>query len=236
MNTTHTILAHVLCIFACTFPTIAKAQDKHKEAFDEHPSVLPKPLYERQQVSERTTHGTTQDTTQDTTQTDAKTWSWTQLVPSAGVAVVTHVIDPKFQKPGFALWGGAKLYPWLASWSPMVGLRAHIEHYNSAQDNPNDLWLTSRLGVSWIHGSRHNHMNTLLPYMDLYTIVGQRMWSSSRAHATRLGLGISGPVFVPASLFMMLNGVPLPNNLEVTIDLNHDTHAVDVVFILGIGI
>lgn len=195
---------------------------------------LPRPLYDRGPAP------SAEPSEQARTETSTSTFSWNQIQPNVGFGMTMSMTDTDFAKPGFGLWGGVKFLPWIDTWSPFGSLRLRVDNWQDAQGKPRDVLVVARAGASWIQRPKKRYLSVMMAYMDVYGILGAKLFDmngdKSRAGTIRAGVGIGAPVFIPGSLFMALNGVPLPNSVELIFDVKPETGDVNAMISLGIGL
>lgn len=195
---------------------------------------LPRPLYDRGP----------ENTSIPASSTDAQTQpsgiSWNQIQPNLGFGMTMSFTDTNFAQPGFGFWAGVKFLPWIDTWSPFGSLRLRIDSWQAAEGQPRDLLAVGRFGATWVQRPKKRYTSVMLAYMDIYGILGARIMDLSgdptRTGSIRAGIGVGAPVFVPGSLFMLLNGVPLPNSVELLFDVQPRTGEVNALISLGIGL
>ncbi|MEM1350220.1 MAG: hypothetical protein AAGI01_16795 [Myxococcota bacterium] len=178
--------------------------------------------------------------------TDAwlKQLTWPAITPTAQFGYTVTVSNEDIQWRGPTLWLGATYYPRPMRVSPMLALGVKLESYPNYPDDPVDVFATARLGAAYIHKAPHKFLNQMLAHASAYAIVGWRPrglgWRPPgvglRPERMRLGVGVSSPVVGPGTAFMLLNGFPLPNILEVVVDIEPGTLESAVLLQIGIGI
>lgn len=93
-----------------------------------------------------------------------------------------------------------------------------------------------RIGLAMLKRDAHPFVRALLPWLSVHGIVGVRMPSDQRPVAMRLGIGVSSPLLVIVSAKAMEAGIPLPNMVELFVDLDPNHHTTAWYIKLGIGI
>lgn len=196
----------------------------------------PKPLYEEEPVPEPApvrAHPST-DVDEDITG-DAKL-TLPNLTPVANVSLGFNLTNPFLDAPAFGLFLGANYYPWPDKYNAFWSLGLKVEQNPDITHNPMSIVPTARSGFAWIHGDPEKFWNKLLPNLQLYGLAGWRLPLDERGARGRVGVGVGSPRISPASLLMVLHGVPVPNQAEVIMEFSPKFDAYDVVFLIGYGI
>ncbi len=194
---------------------------------------LPRPLYDR---------GAENASSAPSADVQAQTGgiSWNQIQPNVGFGMTMSLSDANFAQPGFGFWAGVKFLPWIETWSPFGSLRLRLDSWQNADGQPRDLLAVARAGATWVQRPKKRYTSVMLAYLDIYGILGARLLDFqgdvSRSGTIRAGIGVGAPVIVPGSLFMLLNGVPLPNSVELIFDVRPDTGDVNAMISLGIDL
>jgi hypothetical protein len=160
------------------------------------------------------------------------------LTPTASVGMNFEMTGAPGTQPGLSVWLGAKYYPMPLRFSPFVSVGLEIESYQANLPRHVDVVPMARLGTSWMSGNPERFLNRLLPQLDLYAIGGVRLHDMNlgQVHSAIGGFGVSSPMMGPGTAFMLLQGVPLPNILEVTVERPLDRERYDIMLQVGIGI
>ena len=160
------------------------------------------------------------------------------LTPTAAVGMNFAMTGAPGTQPGVSFWLGAKYYPMPLRFSPFVSLGVEVESYQANLPRRVDLVPMARLGTSWMAGNPSTFLNRLLPQLDVYAIGGVRMRDMNLGVVDSAigGFGVSSPMMGPGTAFMLLQGVPLPNILEVTVERPLDREQYDIMLQVGIGI
>ncbi len=158
------------------------------------------------------------------------------ITPTGSVGANFDLTAEDGAQPGLSLWLGAKYYPLPLRFSPFIALGAEIESYQASRPSHVDLLPTMRLGTSWMAGNPESFLNQLLPQLDLYAIGGLRMRDMVQMESVVAGFGISSPMMGPGTAFMLIQGFPLPNILEVTVERPLDEDDYSIMLHVGVGI
>ncbi len=164
-------------------------------------------------------------------------FDWPDITPSATISAHLNFTDESIQKPGFGLWLGANYYPWPDEFNAFWSFGLKIENNPDVWGRPTDLIPTLRSGFAWLDGSPTKFKNQLLPNLQIYALTGYRIPRNDRGQRVRAGLGVSSPRLSPATAVMLLYGFPLPNQLELLVDVNPiDPTQRDMIVLVGIGL
>lgn len=159
--------------------------------------------------------------------------------PSASLNLMLHMRpDLVVEDPAsFSLWLGATVFLREAKWSPFITAGALLDVHRRDPPTPHyqELVPALRLGVARVGGDPHSWNNRTMAYAQIYGIMGYRL-STRRSQAVRVGVGISAPVIAAGALFACANGLPIPNLLELTLDIDPRTGERRPVLMVGIGI
>ncbi len=160
------------------------------------------------------------------------------LTPTAALGVNFEMTGAPGTQPGVSFWLGAKYYPMPLRFSPFISLGVEIESYQATLPRHVDLVPMARLGTSWMSGNPERFLNRLLPQLDLYAIGGVRFRDMNMGQIESVvgGFGVSSPMMGPGTAFMLLQGVPLPNIVEVTVERPLDQERYDIMLQVGVGI
>lgn len=161
--------------------------------------------------------------------------------PSVGAAILLKFVD---EIPGrdeqtdysFPLWLGATLYPSLGTISPFANLHLGFDFTVGDVRTTLEYLPTARFGVAMLDGSPQNFESQLLPLFMGYAILGARYAPGSASERLRVGIGLSSPALVPASLYMCANGLPIPNIIEYVVELDLVTQRPQHTLMFGIGL
>lgn len=223
MRALHSII--IAAAITTTHAGIASAQDPPppKPLYEEEPTPAPAP-------QQRPSHDVGDDITGDAT------LAWPDLTPVANVSIGFNLTDPYLDAPAFGLFLGANYYPWPAKYNVFWSLGLKLEQNPDITHNPMSIVPTVRSGFAWIHGKPEKFWNKLLPNLQVYGLAGWRLPLDERGALGRVGVGVGSPRVAPASLLMVLHGVPVPNQAEVIMEFSPRFDAYDVVFLIGYGI
>lgn len=120
---------------------------------------------------------------------------------------------------------------------PRINLGMDLDLHMQEEERTTVDWVPSmRLGLALLKQDAHPFVRALLPWLSVHGIVGVRMPSDQRPVAMRLGIGVSSPLLVILSAKAMEAGLPLPNTVELLVDLDPNRHTTAWYVKLGIGI
>ena len=165
-------------------------------------------------------------------------FAWPDATPSVAVNMQYNMTSDAVQKPGFGLWLGVNYYPWVDVFNTFWSAGIKIENNPDVYGKPIDFVPTLRSGFAWLNGSPKRFKNQLLPNLQIYGLGGWRVSrDEDRDSRLRAGIGISSPRLSPATAFMLLYGVPLPNQLEFWVEAPpSDISQWDALIAVGIGL
>lgn len=162
-----------------------------------------------------------------------------RIHPSASLNVMLHMRpDLVVEDPvSFSLWLGATVFLREQKWSPFITAGALLDAHRRDPPTPQyqELVPALRLGVARVGGDPHSWHNRTMAYAQIYGVVGYRL-SAQRGPAVRVGVGVSAPVIAAGALFACANGLPIPNLMELTLDIDPVTGERRPVLMVGIGI
>lgn len=161
--------------------------------------------------------------------------------PSAGAAILLKFVD---EIPGrdeqtdysFPLWIGATLYPSLGTISPFANLHLGFDFTVGDVRTTLEYLPTTRFGIAVLDNNPQNFESQLLPLFMGYVILGARYAPGEVSERLRVGIGLSSPAIVPASLYMCANGLPIPNIIEYVVELDLVTQRPQHTLMFGIGL
>jgi hypothetical protein len=163
------------------------------------------------------------------------------FAPSAGAAILLKFDDDLDEREdgteySFPLWIGATMYPWLNEVTPFVTLNFGFDLTLGDVATSVSYMPNMRLGVAVLDGDPHKFENQLLPLFMGYLIAGARYNPGIENERIRLGVGISSPIIVAASLYMCANGLPIPNMIEYVAEVDVVTRRLQHTLMFGIGL
>lgn len=163
------------------------------------------------------------------------------FAPSVGAAILLKFDDDLDEREdgteySFPLWLGATMYPWVSEVTPFVTLNFAFDLTVGDVATEIDYLPTARLGVAVLDGDPHKFENQLLPLFLGYLIAGARYAPGIENERIRLGVGISSPAIVAASLYMCANGLPIPNMIEYVAEVDVVTRRLQHTLMFGIGL
>jgi hypothetical protein len=132
------------------------------------------------------------------------------------------------------LFAGLAYYPVLRRISPRLAFGTEV----AFRHDEIDVIPTLQVGFALLsrRKKRHDFVRALLPYLNLYAILGTRIPRDGRAAAIRLGLGLSSPYGIQLVALLARHGLVVPNLLESWMELDLETGRPAWLVKLGWGV
>lgn len=221
------ILRGAICLVALSACSPAWAQS------DDRPP--PEPLFEREDAPDHEQVARAPASTGD--ESGAYGLDWPALTPSVMLTSHMELTDPEVYYPGVGIWLGANYYPWPDTYNTFWSAGVKVESSQQLQGGRRvDVIPTVRSGFAWVRGDAARFDRRLLANLQIYGLAGWRIARRDHPARARAGIGVSSPRLSPATAYMLLYGVPLPNAIELVVDASPDLAAWDLLVQIGIGL
>ena len=160
------------------------------------------------------------------------------ITPSAAFALQLNLTNDRESMAAMGLWLGFNAYPSPSTHSLLLSGGIKIERHFNLYGDPIDVIPTLRVGYAWIKGNPELFKRRLLPRLQVYGIAGVRFGGERRERRYRGGIGAGVPMWLPASAYMCLHGLPIPNIVELIVEpaLEEESGPLNVLFMIGIGL
>lgn len=216
----------IILLAMCLTGSVGFAQER--SALDAPP---PQPLHERTDIE----HTQERHTTGQSIASDSE-MRWPRITPTVAISGHIGFIDEEFDWPGFGLWLGANYYPWPDRYNAFWSVGLKLERNQELRDRPYAVVPTLRSGFAALKGNPFKLKNQLFANVQIYGLVGRHVPVGGMPNFWRMGVGVISPRLAPANAMMLLWGVPLPNQVEIALDLAPDGQSKEVLLLMGIGL